>query len=237
MKLSAPIHRLKREARLLSRRGRIPLIAALDRIAAGEGFERWSLLAAHAAAAGPAARVHSMLANGDLLLVAARPGQGKTIFGLELAVEAMRAGNRAWFFTLEYDERDVLDRLAAIGAESEMANERFVVDTTDAISADHIAERLDFAPPGTLAVVDYLQLLDQQRDKPVLGEQVAALRRFARARGVVLVFLSQIDRLYDPAVKPVPDLGDIRMSNPVDLTMFDKACFLQGGDMRFDRNG
>ena len=46
MNLSAPIHQLKRKARLMSRAERIPLHAALDRIAVEEGYRSWSLLAA-----------------------------------------------------------------------------------------------------------------------------------------------------------------------------------------------
>jgi replicative DNA helicase len=236
MKLSAPIHRLKREAKLLSRRDRIPLVAALDRIAAHEGFERWSLLAARAAEAGPASRVLSMLRNGDLLLVAARPGQGKTMFGLELAIEAIKSGKDAWFFTLEYGEGDVRDRVSAIGAARFLTSGRFHVDTADKICAEYMVRCLSAAPAGTLAVIDYLQLLDQRRDKPALAEQVAALRRFAKERGVLLVFLAQIDRSYDPSLKLMPDRGDIRIPNPVDLAMFDKACFLQGGQLQFDAN-
>jgi hypothetical protein len=37
MRLSAPVHQLKRKARLLARADNIPLHAALDRIAAQEG--------------------------------------------------------------------------------------------------------------------------------------------------------------------------------------------------------
>ena len=92
MKLSAPVYRLKRRARLLSRQESIPHHAALDRIAVGEGFGNWSLLAARMAAASPARTLLRHLRPGDLLLVGARPGHGKTLFGLELAVEAMKAG-------------------------------------------------------------------------------------------------------------------------------------------------
>ena len=52
MKLSAPVYRLKREARLLSRRGNIPLHKTLDRIAATEGFRSWSFACGEAARAG-----------------------------------------------------------------------------------------------------------------------------------------------------------------------------------------
>ena len=52
MKLSAPIHHLKRKAKLLSREEKIPLHEALDRVAAQEGFDGWSLLAAKVSATG-----------------------------------------------------------------------------------------------------------------------------------------------------------------------------------------
>lgn len=63
--------------------------------------------------------------------------------------------------------------------------------------------------------------------------QIRALRSFARERGLVLVFISQIDRSYDSASKPFPDIGDIRLPNPLDLSLFDKACFLNKGEIQF----
>ena len=44
MNLSAPIYKLKRNAKLLSRNDGMPLNQALDRIAQKEGFKSWSLL-------------------------------------------------------------------------------------------------------------------------------------------------------------------------------------------------
>jgi replicative DNA helicase len=117
MRLSTPVYHLKRKAKLLSRAQNIPLHEALDRIAGQEGFGGWSLLVAKATAAAPAEKLFSRLAPGDMVLVAARPGQGKTLMSLELAVEAMKAGHRAVFFTLEYTEKDVLDRFRDIGVE------------------------------------------------------------------------------------------------------------------------
>ena len=46
MKLSAPIHVLKRKAKLLAREAETPLNQALDRVAKEEGFSSWGLLAA-----------------------------------------------------------------------------------------------------------------------------------------------------------------------------------------------
>lgn len=233
MKLSAPLYHLKRKAKLLSRAENIPLHEALDRIARQAGVDGWSLLAAKAAAAAPAEKLFARLAPGDLVLVGARPGHGKTLMSLELAVQAMKSGSRGVFFTLEYTEKEMVDRFRAVGAARENFADRFEFDNSDEISSDYIVRRLADAPPGTLVVVDYLQLLDQKRDKPELMVQVRALKSFARDRGLIFVFISQIDRAYDPSKKPCPDLDDVRLPNPLDLSLFSKTCFLNDGEVRF----
>ncbi|ENN83994.1 DNA-B helicase, DnaB-like protein [Rhizobium freirei PRF 81] len=207
--------------------------AALDRIAASEGFEGWSLLSARTSADVPVSEPYSRLKPGDLVLVGARPGHGKTLLSLRLAVEAMRAGNRGVLFTLEDTEKVALDRFRMIGVDHEEFAALFDFDNSDAISADYIVERLAAVPRGTLAVVDYLQLLDQKREKPELMIQVQTLKAFARARGVTVVFISQIDRSYDPALKLVPDREDVRLPNPLDLRLFDKMFFLHDGEVQF----
>ena len=99
MNLSAPIFRLKRRARLLARESNIPLHAALDRIARQEGWRSWSHLAAQATRQRPARSLLPQLVPGDLVLLGARPGQGKTLLAGDLAVEAARSGRRSFFFS------------------------------------------------------------------------------------------------------------------------------------------
>jgi replicative DNA helicase len=233
MKLSAPVYRLKRNARLLSRQENIPLHTALNRIAAGEGFASWSLLSSRISEASPAIRLFPQLAPGDLVLVGARPGHGKTLLSLELAIEAMKSGNPSVFFTLEYTGKDVAGRFRAIGTDITLFDGLFEFDSSDAINAGYIAEKLAHAPRGTLAVIDYLQLLDQKRENPDLMAQVRALKTFAHEKGLILVFISQVDRSFDPAAKPCPDIADIRLPNPLDLQLFSKTCFLHDGEIRF----
>jgi len=237
MKLSAPVYRLKRKAKELARKDDIPLHLALDRIAVGEGLGAWSLLAAKSADTLSAEGLLARLEPGDLLLIGARPGHGKTLLSLQLAVEAMKAERRAAFFTLEYTAKDVLGRFRALGVEPAQFEALFCFDDSDEISADHIMQVLEEAPPGTLAIVDYLQLLDQKRGNPELAVQIRALKAFAREKGVILAFISQIDRSYDPATKTCPDLRDIRLPNPLDLSLFSKACFLNRGEIRFQAAG
>jgi replicative DNA helicase len=233
MKLSAPIYHLKRQAKRIARDEKIPLHAALDRIAAQEGERGWSALAAKVVPTRKA-EIFSRLAPGDMLLIGARPGRGKTLLALELAIDAVKSGRRATFFTLEYTEKDVQDRFRALGAERMCFDQLFAADCSDQINADHVIAALASAERGTLAVIDYLQLLDQKRSNPDLETQVRALRIFARETGVIIVCISQIDRAYDASKKPMPDIRDIRLPNPLDLKLFDKMCFLNEGRAQFE---
>jgi len=233
MKLSAPIYRLKRNARLLAREKNLPLNRALDLIARQEGHESWSLLAARLSAETPAAKLFSRLTQGDLLLVGARPGHGKTLLGFELALEAIKSGSCGKFFSLEFGARDAKACLRATGTDQGALHDRLEFDGSDAIGADYLMTVLKAAPRGTLVVIDYLQLLDQKRDRPDLMTQVRALKDFASASGLILVFLSQIDRSYDSAAKQFPGVEDVRLPNPLDLKLFNKTCFLQDGQIQF----
>ncbi len=54
---------------------------------------------------------------------------------------------------------------------------------------------------------------------------------------MILVFISQIDRSYDPSVKAYPDLKDVRLPNPLDLALFDKTFFLNKGEVQLRAAG
>lgn len=171
------------------------------------------------------------LVPGDLLLLGARPGHGKTLLGLELLVQATKAGRRGVFFTLECSEATLEHLFAELGESINALGDRFELDNSDDICADRIIRHLESARPGTVVVVDYLQILDHKRENPALTEQIKSLRAFARNRGLIIVFISQIHKSYDAAVRPCPTLADVRLPNPLDLTLFQKACFINDGKM------
>lgn len=233
MKLSAPIYQLKRRARLMARDEKIPLHTALDRIARDEGFAGWSLLSARVATGATTSEMLSRLSDGDMLLLGARPGHGKTLLGIHLLLDAIRDGRRGVFFTLEYTEQETRERIRSLEDEVSGLSDSLDIVTSDEICADYIVRHLADAPRGTVAVIDYLQILDQRRNKPELSEQVIALQKFARKTGAILAFISQIDRSYDPETKPLPDMQDIRLPNKVDVGLFSKACFLHEGKAQF----
>jgi len=230
MQLSAPIFVLKGRAKTMARIDNVPLHQALDRIAKAEGFASWSLLMSQASTS-PGQRLFNALSPGDLLLLAARPSEGKTLLGLELTILAMKQGVSGRFFSLEYNESDINDRFAALGEDRSRFQEFFSFDNSDAISADYLMEQLSTAEPGTMVVIDYLQLLDQKRSNPPLMEQVRALKTFATTSQLIIVFISQIDRAYERSTRRRPDIGDIRLPNPLDLSLFNKTCILSNGEV------
>lgn len=91
---------------------------------------------------------------------------------------------------------------------------------------DRIAKREGFASWSLLAA--------KWRANPSLTHQVTQLKHFARQHRAVIVCLSQIHRSYDPATKPVPALSDIRLPNPLNLELFDKACLLGRGKLQVE---
>jgi replicative DNA helicase len=160
-------------------------------------------------------------------------GQGKTLLSLELAVEAMRRGRSVAFFTLEYTQSQVRGCLRELGEDPAEFGSPLRIDTSDQISAAYVIAELASAEPGTVVVVDYLQLLDQKRENAVLSEQVAALRSFARERGLIIVCLSQLDRTFEGSGRHVPRVTDVRLPNPVDLSLFSKVCFIHENRVTF----
>ena len=232
MKLSAPIFQLKRRAKLISRDSLIPLNEVLDQIAREEGFPRWSMLSAYMAAYPQSKSLLSKLHNGDMLLFAGRPGHGKTKIGLQLLIDAINDDRRAVLFTLEFTEQQAIKHVQSLEKKAPGITDSLEIITSDEISADYIINHLSGSKPGTVAVIDYLQVLDQQRHKPPLSEQVRALDGFAQHVGVIFGFISQIDRSFDADNKAVPDIHDLRLPNHVELSLFTKACFVHNGKTR-----
>jgi len=226
MKLSAPVHRLRRDARRLARSTGSPLHEALDTVARREGFASWSAMLRRVERPRPPEEVLDAASNG-LVLLGARPGQGKTRLGLQVLVEGMRRGRACALFTLEYTDEQARQRLREVGADTMP-----VIETSEAIEAASVLSFLEEAGPGAVVLIDYLQLLDQQRTKPPLHQQLQALEHGARAHGALVVCLSQIDRGFDEERGTPPDLDDVRTPNPIDVSVFSAACFVHRGQLR-----
>lgn len=233
MKLSAPIHVLKSEAQLLKKEKAITTTEALDLIAKREGFNSWSLLQSKKDEMFPKSydEILDFLNPGDIVLVGARPSKGKTVFTIGLFVQAIQrklAPN--YFFSLSEVHKDIAGRIALYDETIGNINEHLgyiAVDYSDKISADYIIERTKgTVGKKSVIVVDYLQLLDEKRSNPPLEEQVLKLKKFAKEKECVVIFISQLKREVESRAGGRPLLEDVRLPNPLDLKFFNKIIML-----------
>ncbi|MEO1268509.1 MAG: DNA helicase [Myxococcota bacterium] len=230
MKLSAPIHQLKRHARALKKQQSITMVQALDAVAQREGFVSWSLLQAKARTLRPE-RYDAILDYcnpGDLVLVGGRPMHGKTSFTIGLMAQAICERNaHCGCFSLDFIEQEVHATMEAYERGLTQRTERYTLDCSDAISAEHIiAQTRDWIDHGSVLVIDYLQLLDQKRTTPPLQAQVEQLKNYAAERRCTIFCVSQINRSVETRPDPRPTAADVHLPNPLDLKLFNKLFFL-----------
>jgi len=230
MKTAFPIFVLRRQAKELKKSRGIPLSEALDEIAQREGFRSWSLLMSKRRAVYPTQYSETLgfLNPGDLVLVGARPGMGKTSFSIGMFVQAIEEKRpKGFFFTLAMTAPELTERISRYNERVRGDDEVYRLDDSNDICADYIISKAKGrVAPGSLIVVDYLQLLSEKRVNPPLQEQVEQLKRFALESGCILVFICQLDRRLESRSDPRPTVGDIRLPNPLDLGLFNKIILL-----------
>jgi replicative DNA helicase len=237
MKLSAPVHKLKSKAKELKKAKSIAMTEALNEVAKAEGYSSWSLLQSKAKDIFPkkSEEILDYLNPGDLMLIGSRPGLGKTTFTLQILLQAIQEKRKCFFFSLEYTHKDVASKIANLDETISQNNPYLTFDFSDAISAEYVIQQTkDQIEEGSLIAIDYLQLLDQQRSKPELQDQIEELKTYAKEKECIIVFISQVDRAFEETDKDRPSLDDERLPNPVDLGLFNKSMFLHNGKKIFN---
>lgn len=236
IKLSMPAYQLKSKAKKLKKEQGLTMTEALNQVAKAEGYSSWSLLYSKAKEIYPQSReeILDYLNPGDLMLIGSRPGLGKTTFTLQILAQARQEKIKSYFFSLEYTLKDVAEKMASINESIGMQNEFLKFDFSDEICADYIIQvTKDDLPKGSIIAIDYLQLLDQDRSKANLQEQVLQLKQYAKEMGCILLFISQLDRSFESKGVERPGLDDVRLPNPLDLNLFNKTMFLHNGKKVF----
>ena len=146
----------------------------------------------------------SGLQRSDLIIVAARPGMGKTAFALNIAQQsAVKHGTSAIIFSLEMSKEQLGQRLLAMQARVEMQklkqgdldrkdwdrvslgvdelnNSKIIIDDTPGISLMEMrnkCRRLKAEQGLDLIVVDYLQLMTFEGKTDNRQQEISALSR------------------------------------------------------------
>lgn len=186
------------------------------------------------------------LQDSNLIILAARPGVGKTSFALNLAqYVAVTAGLPVGVFSLEMSQEELVDRLLVAQADidswrlktgnltdkdqqklmmasGELADAPIFIDDTPGATLSEIrtkSRRLQMEHGLKLIIVDYLQLIhgrDLENRVQVVSEISQGLKNLARELKVPVVALSQLSRAVEARGTRKPQLADLRESGAIE---------------------
>ncbi len=182
----------------------------------------------------------------NLLILAARPGMGKTALALNMAQNmAVSHKKKVGFFSLEMSKEELVDRLLVSQADIDawklktghlnqqdflklsdamgvLAEAPLYIDDSPGLSIYEMrtkARRLAAEHDIDIIIVDYLQLAHgRTRDNRVteVGEISQGLKNIARELRVPVLSLSQLSRAIENRGEKKPQLSDLRESGAIE---------------------
>lgn len=186
------------------------------------------------------------LQKSNLIILAARPGTGKTAFAVNIAQYAtIVAKKKVGIFSLEMSREELVDRLLVGQADIDawklktgrlsqedflkisdamgvLAETKLFIDDTPGLSIYEMrtkARRLMMEQNIDLLVVDYLQLAHgQNRENRVqeVGEISQGLKNIARELKIPVLALAQLSRAVEQRGEKAPQLSDLRESGSIE---------------------
>lgn len=182
----------------------------------------------------------------NLIILAARPGIGKTAFSLNITHHvAVKEKKRIGIFSLEMSREELVDRLLVTQADIDawklktgrldqqdfmklsdamgvLADAQIFIDDTPGLSIFEMrtrARRLMMEHGIDMIIVDYLQLAHgRSKDNRVqeVAEISQGLKNIARELKVPVLGLSQLSRAIESRGERVPQLSDLRESGSIE---------------------
>lgn len=182
----------------------------------------------------------------NLIILAARPGVGKTTLALNIAQNlSVNYKRPVGFFSLEMSKEELVDRLLVAQADidawrlktgklseedftklsiamGELAEAPLYIDDTPALSIIEMrtkARRLQVETGVDLLIVDYLQLArSRQLENRVqeVSEVSQGLKNLARELKIPILALSQLSRAVEQRGEKRPQLADLRESGSIE---------------------
>jgi replicative DNA helicase len=182
--------------------------------------------------------------NGDLIIIAARPGMGKTAFVLTCAASAAKAGIPTLVDELEMSAEQLGDRVIASETDFYLEDlikhhisDNEIKELTTKLKAIFGAQLFIDDTPGQtivtlrskaiqhkkkhglkLLIVDYLQLMEVIGDnrEAGIGSISRGLKKLAKELEIPIIALSQLSREVEKRQDKTPKLSDLRESGSIE---------------------
>lgn len=189
-------------------------------------------------------RVTTGLNKTDLIILAARPGMGKTSFALNIAEHvAMKEDRTVAIFSLEMSSEQLALRLLSSQASVEgqqlrtgelspddwlristvsqtLSRASLYIDDTPGITIGEMKAKLRRLQQVDLVIIDYLQLMTSGKHKENRVQEVSEITRnlkiMAKEMNVPVITLSQLSRGSEARANHKPMLSDLRESGSIE---------------------
>jgi len=193
--------------------------------------------------------------NSELIVIAARPGMGKTALCLKHAKEAAKKGNHVRIYSLEMSDIGLTNRILLSECDIPADNFKFGYMENEDLKKLEVAasklERLniwiDDKPARTISslssdcrkhkkkgecdliIIDYLQLTESESQYGSTNDKVSVitrgLKKLAKELDVPVIILSQLNRDVEKRADKMPQLSDLRDSGAIEQDA-DKVLFI-----------
>ena len=188
--------------------------------------------------------ITSGLNKSDLIIIAARPGMGKTSFAMNIAKNVAKSGEKdVVIFNLEMSKEQLATRMLSTEARvasKSLRNGRIptdqwtrlataagylsilpmFIDDTASMTVQQIKSKLRRVKNLGLIIIDYLQLMDSNSHSDnrvtVISEITRQLKIMAKELNVPVILLSQLSRAVESRNDKRPMLSDLRESGSIE---------------------
>ena len=188
--------------------------------------------------------ITSGLNKSDLIIIAARPGMGKTSFAMNIATNVARRNDKdVVTFNLEMSKEQLATRILSTEAlvdSSSLRNGRIqqedwsrlatsagflstlplYIDDTASMTVSQMKAKLRRVKNLGLVIIDYLQLMDSNSKSDnrvtVISEITRQLKVMAKELNVPVILLSQLSRAVEGRTDKRPMLSDLRESGSIE---------------------
>ncbi|MBQ4071721.1 MAG: replicative DNA helicase [Clostridia bacterium] len=191
-------------------------------------------------------RMLIQMGKGDLVIVGARPGMGKTSFALNIATNVAKTKKAVAIFSLEMSGEQLVNRLLSSEALIDSSKLRtgqlkpedwdnlasvtsmlsgcdIYIDDTSAINTTQMKSKLRRIPNLGLVVIDYIGLMETTSKSDNRAQQVGEISRnlkiMAKDFGIPIVCCAQLNRGTESRTGDTgkkPTLADLRDSGSIE---------------------